>query len=178
MLAAFALAVVVLLAVLSRVTVRTDMTEFLPSGQTEAARLVMDEARAGTATGLILVAIEGADIGELARISRAMSASLPATGLFRLVAGGEAALPPAALEGLFARRYLLADADFSVAGLRAGMQGLLRQLQSSAAPLVTQFGFLMKRLPSIAARFTSGTTRGLSSSKRPKKSKPGSPSQL
>ena len=140
MLAAFALAVVVLLAVLSRVTVRTDMTEFLPSGQTDAARLVMDEARAGTATGLILVAIEGADIGELARISRAMSASLPATGLFRLVAGGEAALPPAALEGLFARRYLLADADFSVAGLRAGMQGLLRQLQSSAAPLVAQFG--------------------------------------
>ena len=138
--AAFALAVLVLLAVLSRVTVRTDMTEFLPAGQTAAAKLVMDEAREGSATGLILVAIEGADIGTLARISRSMATALPATGLFRLVAGGEAALPPAALEGLFARRYLLADADFSVAGLRSGMQGLLRQLQSSAAPLVAQFG--------------------------------------
>ena len=140
MLAAFALALVVLLAVLSRVTVRTDMAEFLPAGQTEAARLVMDEAREGTATGLILVAIEGADVAELARISRSMAASLPATGLFRLVAGGEAALPAGALERLFAQRYLLADADFSVAGLQAGMQGLLRQLQSSAAPLVAQFG--------------------------------------
>lgn len=139
-LAAFALALAVLLGVLSCITIRTDMTEFLPAGQTDAAKLVMDEARAGTATGLILVGIEGGDVSDLARISRAMAASLPTTGLFRLVAGGEAALPPAALEGLYARRYLLADADFSVAGLHTGMQALLRQMRSSAAPLVAQFG--------------------------------------
>ncbi|GAC1336745.1 MAG: MMPL family transporter [Acetobacteraceae bacterium] len=137
---ALAAAILILLAVLSRISVRTDMVEFLPAGQTAAARLVMDEARAGTATGLILVGLEGADPAELARISKAMAAALPATGLFQLVAGGEAALPPDALEQLFARRYLLAPAEFGVDALRAGMEGVLRQLRSSAAPLATQFG--------------------------------------
>ncbi len=82
------------LPVLSRITVRTDMAEFLPRGETEAARLVMDEARAGTATGLILIGIEGADAAELARISRgdggrpAGDRAVPARGRRR---GGAAA---------------------------------------------------------------------------------------
>ncbi len=139
-LAAFALAIAILLAVLSQISIRTDMTEFLPAGRTQAAKLVMEEARAGTATGLILVGLEGADIADLARISRAMAAALTKTELFRLVAGGEAALPPSALQDLFARRYLLADADFAAPALHAGMEALLRQLRSSAAPLVSQFG--------------------------------------
>lgn len=138
-LVAFGVSVLVLLLVLSRIDVRTDMAEFLPEGRTEAARLVLAEARAGTATGLILVGIEGAEIGELARVSRSMAVALPATGLFRLVAGGEAAIPPAAMATLFAGRYLLTDADFSVAGLRRGMETVLRQLRTSSAAMVSQF---------------------------------------
>ena len=138
--AALAGAVLVLLVVLSQITVRTDMVEFLPAGQTEAARLVLDEAREGAATGLILVGIEGAPIPDLARISRAMAASLPGTGLFASVAGGQAALPDAERDALFARRYLLGPADFSTPALRADLEGLLRQLRSSAAPLAVQFG--------------------------------------
>ncbi|HYZ33535.1 MAG TPA: MMPL family transporter [Crenalkalicoccus sp.] len=137
---ALAAAIVVLIAVLTRITIRTDITEFLPRGETEAARLVLDEARAGTATGLILIGIEGADTAELARISREMAAALPQTGLFLLVAGGEAAMPQSSLEGLFARRYLLAPADFSVPALRAGLERVLRQLRSSSAPFAAQFG--------------------------------------
>ena len=137
-LGALALAVLILLAVLSRINVRTDMAEFLPRGGTDAARLVLDEAREGSAAGLILAGIEGAPAPELARISRTMAQALPQTGLFALVAGGQAALPDG--EALFARRYLLAPADFSAEALRAGLEELLRQLRSSAAPLVVQFG--------------------------------------
>ncbi len=138
---ALAAAILLLMAVLSRITVRTDMAEFLPEGETEAARLVMEEARAGTATGLILVGIEGAPTPDLARISKAVAASLPATGLFALVAGGQAAMPEAEQEALFARRYLLAPALFTPEALRADLETLLRQLRSSAAPLAAGFAF-------------------------------------
>jgi len=123
------------------VRVRTDMIAFLPEGRNEAARLVLAEARTGTATGLILVGIEGAPPAELARISKAMVTGLQQTGLFTLVAGGGAALPHSAGEALFERRYLLVDADFSEAGMTSALRGLLRQLQLSMAPLALQFGF-------------------------------------
>ncbi len=130
----------VLVLVLRGITVRTDMVEFLPAGQTEAARLVMQEARAGSAAGLVLMGLDGAPTAELARISLAVAAALRETGLFTLVAGGQDGLDPAVGESLFARRYLLAPAEFSTEALRRGMEGLLRQLRTSAAPLVAQYG--------------------------------------
>ncbi len=137
---ALAAATLLLLAVLARIQVRTDMAEFLPEGETAAARLVMAEARAGTATGLILVGIEGAPVADLARIGRAVAAALPGTGLFALVAGGPAAMPETDQDALFAQRYLLAPASFTAEALRADLENLLRQLRSSAAPLATGFG--------------------------------------
>ena len=133
-------ALLALAAALAWITVRTDMADFLPRGQTEAAGLVMEEARAGSATGLILLGVEGAPASELARISRAVAASLTGSGLFSLVAGGTAAMVDTDGEALFARRYLLADADFGTDALRAGMERVLRQLRSSAAPLAVQWG--------------------------------------
>ncbi len=128
--------------VLTRVDVRTDMAAFLPEGRTEAARLMLDEARSGASTGLVLVGIEGAPEAELARVARAMAAALPGTGLFQLVAGG-APLTGADQAILFDHRYTWAApsaAAFEVAGLRAGMEDVLRQMRSSAAPLAVQFG--------------------------------------
>jgi predicted exporter len=129
-----------LAAVLSVVTVRTDMADFLPQGGTEAARLVMQEARAGSATGLILLGIEGAPTEDLARISVALAAGLRDSGLFSIVAGGQAALADTDQADLFARRYLLAPAQFDTPSLRRGLEDLLRQLRSSTAPLAIQFG--------------------------------------
>ena len=145
MLAALAAATLLLLAVLLLVVrVRTDMADFLPQGQTEAARLVMREARSGAATGLILLGIEGAPPAELARISRTMAAALPETGLFALVLGAGDSLPEAQGEALFARRYLLSPASTEVAftepALRRALEALLRQLGSSMGPLAVQFG--------------------------------------
>ncbi len=129
-----------LAAALSAITVRTDMADFLPQDGTEAARLVMQEARAGTATGLILLGIEDAPTAELSRISTALAAGLRESGLFSVVAGGQAALADTEGTDLFARRYLLAPADFDTPSLRRGLEDLLRQLRSSTAPLAAQFG--------------------------------------
>jgi len=129
-----------LAAALSIVTIRTDMADFLPQGGTEAARLVMQEARAGSATGLILIGIEGAPASDLARVSVAVAASLRESGLFSVVAGGQAAMSDTDQADLFAKRYLLAPASFDTPALRRGLEGLLRQLRSSTAPLAIQFG--------------------------------------
>lgn len=140
MLGALAAAGLLLAAALSVITVRTDMADFLPQGGTEAARLVMQEARAGSATGLILIGIEDAPVTDLARISVAVAASLREAGLFSVVAGGQAALADTDQADLFARRYLLAPAEFDTPSLRHGLEELLRQLRSSTAPLAIQFG--------------------------------------
>lgn len=129
-----------LAAALGAVTVRTDMADFLPQGGTEAARLVMQEARAGSATGLILMGIEDAPAADLARISIALAVGLRDSGLFSVVAGGQAALADTDQADLFARRYLLAPARFDTPSLRRGLEDLLRQLRSSTAPLAVQFG--------------------------------------
>jgi len=159
-LAALAGAVLILLLALRGVTIRTDMAEFLPAGETEAARLVMQEARTGAATGLILMGLDGAPPSELARITLAMAAALRGTGLFQVVAAGQDGLDPALGEALFARRYLLAPADFGTDALRAGMQGLLRVLRSSAAPLAVQYGLADPpgAFPALLRRWTAGSS--------------------
>jgi predicted exporter len=143
-LAALGIAVGLMLVVLTRIQVRTDMMAFLPAGETAGARLVLQEARAGAATGLILVGIDGAPVADLARISRSMAAALQRSGLFAVVAGGDAAVSPQQADMLFARRYLLSPvtnaAAFTVPALRADMERLLSQLRSSAAPLAVRYG--------------------------------------
>ncbi len=141
-----ALAAAVLLAVLTFrfIDLRTDMTEFLPIGNTEAAKLMMRELRSGAATSIILIGLEGAPPDELARISQAMAARLGASGLFAFVGNGDASLDPAAEQFLFGHRYLLSPAStaeaFTPAALRRDFETLLHQLRSSAAPLAQHYG--------------------------------------
>lgn len=124
------------------VPIQTDIAAFLPTGQTAAARLMLDELRQGAAGGVLLVGVEGAPIETLAAITPAMATALRRTDLFRLVAAGAASLPDAQeTTELFARRFMLTDVALDEASLRTGMQGLLRALQSSAAPVAQQFGF-------------------------------------
>jgi predicted exporter len=126
------------------VQVRSDIADFLPAGETAAARFMLRELRAGEAASVILVGIEGAAPADLARISAAMATALTASGRFELVSNGQQGLAPADEAFLFAHRYLLApDAgarDFSVPALRADFQAVLRQMQSSLAPMAAQLG--------------------------------------
>jgi predicted exporter len=143
-LGALGIAILLLLAVLSRIEVRTDMLAFLPAGETPASRLVLREARESSATGLILIGIEGAPVAELARISRSVAEGLTRSGLFAVVAGGQAVISEQDEAMLFAHRYLLSPATsavaFTVPALHADLQRVLGQLRSSAAPLAVRYG--------------------------------------
>jgi len=143
-LAALGVSVLLALVVFRSIDMRTDMTDFLPAGKTDAARFMLRELRAGVATNLILVGIEGASPGDLARISGTMSGALGRSGLFAFIANGEQTMSEADEAYLFKHRYLLSPridaAAFTVAALRHGLRTLLEQLQSSASPLVERFG--------------------------------------
>ncbi len=133
-------------AVFARVvTVRADMGDFLPPGETPAARLLLDELRSGAAASLLLIGIEGAAPEELARISRSVASDLRASPLFRLVANEPEGFAADVQAFLFDRRYLLSPATtadaFTVDGLRAHLDALLAELSGSTAPLVKRFGF-------------------------------------
>ena len=124
------------------VSVRTDMAAFLPAGRTEASRFMLEELQGGSATSLILAAIENAPPAELARISTAMAQSLAKTGLFTLVSNGQHALDGPDEQFLWDHRYLLSPNTraeaFTTAALRDDVTRLLAQLQSSASPLAAR----------------------------------------
>ncbi|WGF86687.1 MMPL family transporter [Marinivivus vitaminiproducens] len=142
---ALALAGLALFAVLRVADLRTDMAEFLPAGQSEAARFMLDEVRTGTAANLLIAGIEGADAPELVRLSDSVAEAARQSGRFALVQNGRDTFGGPEQDFLFENRYLLSPAvteqAFTEASLRDALAGLLRQLQSSAAPLVQQFGF-------------------------------------
>ncbi len=131
--------------VLTRMDIRTDMTDLLPQGGTETTRFMLDQMRTGPATGLILLGIDHAPPEDLARISRSMRQSLDRSGLFGFVENGiEAGPGDADVEWLFRNRYLLSPAvtetAFAVPALRADFAHVLTVLQSSASALGWRFG--------------------------------------
>ena len=131
--------------VFSHIEIRSDMADFLPRGRSDAARMMLEELRSGAATSLVIFGIEGAPPDLLARISRKMTDVLERSGQFVFVNnGGRDLLGSAEQRVLYDHRYLLSSVTtpeaFSVAALRDDMQRLLRGLQSSAAPLLQQFG--------------------------------------
>ena len=139
------------------VDVRTDMAAFLPAGHTPAARFMLQQLQSGSTASLILLGIEGAPPDQLASISGKLAAGLDKTGLFTLVSNGDHALDGPDGTALFDHRYLLAPNTaaqaFTTDALRADLQKLLQQLQSSAAPFVVQFGLPdpTGALPALAA---------------------------
>ncbi len=132
-------------AVFRSVELRSDIVDFLPTGRSGAARLMVQELRSGAAANLILVGLEGAPVAELARLSRAMAKQLTSSGLFSFVAGSDGEPDPAAERFLFSHRYLLSPIvtrdSFTVDSLRRDFRRLLRQLQSSMEPLAQRYGF-------------------------------------
>lgn len=131
-------------AVFRSVALRSDIVDFLPSGRSEATRLMLQELRSGAAANLILVGVEGASVPELARLSRTMTGELARSDLFSFVAAGDTEPDPAAEQLLFTRRYLLSPVvtsdAFTADALHRDFRQLLRQLQSSMAPLAQRYG--------------------------------------
>ena len=127
--------------VLRQVTLRSDISDFLPDSRTPEAAFLLRELREGAATRLLIAGIEGAPAAELARISRAMATALDGSGLFAVVANGAPRIDDAEAALLFAHRYALSPTALTEPALRVALETLLDGLRSSAEPLVRRFGF-------------------------------------
>jgi predicted exporter len=140
--------IIVAAIVVIRARYITDLSAFLPDKPTPTQQLLVDQLRDGPASRLILIAIEGADPAERARLSRALAASLRRDPRFVRVDNGEPVTEQADREFLFKHRYLLSDAvsaeRFSAAGLHAAIAETIDDL---ASPTGLLFKSLLPRDP-------------------------------
>ena len=139
--------VLVALAVSCAVRTRytTDLSAFLPRAPTESQRLLTEELRAGLASRLLMVAIEGADPLTRARVAAELARRLRTDPAFIEVSDGDPAGLTRTADFLLAHRYQLSDAvspqRFSADGLHAAIEDTIDLFASPegllAKPLFT-----------------------------------------
>jgi predicted exporter len=124
---------------LARTPLNLDLSGFLPSHAHPTQRLLIDQMRDGVGGRLILLAITGDTPEQRARISQQLAERMQRSGQFSLVANGTP-LPPAQLEWLMERRYLLTPnlgkESFSAANLRRTLEESLRLLASPLSGVI------------------------------------------
>jgi predicted exporter len=123
----------------ARVTVVSDMAQFLPREDSLEQALLLDALREGPASRLIIVGLGGTqDAAQLAAASRRLAVRLGDDERFLRVANGPLALPAAERERWFAYRYLLtpsAPDAFAATGLRRALTTRLAELAAPLPPL-------------------------------------------
>ena len=141
----FALLAALAAALAVRARYTADLSAFLPRAPTEGQRLLTEALRAGFASRLIMVAIEGGDAGTRARIAGELARRLRSSPAFVEVSDGEPEGFARGAEFLLRHRYQLSDtvtpARFTVEGLRSAIGDNLDRLASPegllAKPLFT-----------------------------------------
>ena len=130
-----------LLAALLAVVLQTfrlsaDLRLFLPRPATTEQALVLEGIGEGPAARLLILALEGGEPLELARISHALSDSLRRAPEFRFVVNGSAEIP----RWLVDNRYLLTTSfdrqPLDASQLRTALEERLQDLASPAAPML------------------------------------------
>ena len=129
--------------IISQARITADMTAFLPRLSTPAQQMMADQLRAGVASRLMLVAIEGAAPEALAKASQALTRQLRRNNAFSYVNNGEPEWSQRDRDFLFAHRYLLSEA---VTPERFSSAGLAQSLDADLSLLGTPAGVLVKRL--------------------------------
>lgn len=127
-------------AISSRLQVSGDLRKFMPSAQTPAQKLLLDELGEGPGSRLLLMSLHGAAPEVLAERSQAIADALAGDDRFTFVAnGGEAGLE-AIPERLRPYRYLLSPtldaARYDAAFLTDALQSRVQDLGSPAASLL------------------------------------------
>ncbi|MET0065862.1 MAG: MMPL family transporter [Candidatus Thiodiazotropha sp.] len=117
----------------THISVRTDLSLFLPQGTAPEQRLLLDEMSQGPASRLLLLGLSGGTPESRAQLSQKLSAKLRGVKAFERVENGA----PRSFEldsTLFDYRYLLQTdpvaARFSVASLHSALQQRLDELRS------------------------------------------------
>ena len=128
---------------MTRLSVSSDMSVFLPRGASEPQQLLIEQLRRGINGRVILLGMEGAPPAALAAANKTLARQLRDSGYFSWVNNG--VVRPAALmdSPLFRYRYLLSPAIgpgyFSEAALRAALEKRLPELASALSPLAKRF---------------------------------------
>jgi predicted exporter len=134
------IAAVLCVIIVTRTPIRTDMGAFLPHSSSLAQQTLTDQVNNGTASRLILVAVQGAPTQALAALSKTMATRLRASPAFIDVLNGDAGSFAGVQHFVWQNRYLLgADvrADrFTVAGLHAALQADLGLLGSDIGDMI------------------------------------------
>jgi predicted exporter len=111
-----------------------DLSAFLPARPTAAQRLLVDQLRDGPGSRLLLIALEGGDLGTRAGLSTALAQTLRSDAAFVNVGNGAEITADRDREFLLAHRYLLSEAvtpqHFTPAGLKESMQDSVADLAS------------------------------------------------
>jgi predicted exporter len=123
-----------------RLELSGDLRKFMPSAQTPAQKLLLDELGEGPGSRLLLMAISGADAETLAAQSQAVADALAGDPRFVFVANGGGDPLAAIPERLRPYRYLLSprfDTErLDAALLRAELDERVQDLGSPAAALI------------------------------------------
>jgi len=129
------------LAVRARYT--ADLSAFLPRAPTVAQRLLTEELRAGFASRLLMIAIEGADAHTRSRVAADLTRRLRESPAFVDVSDGDSAGLTRIEDFLLAHRYQLSDA---VTPERFTAEGLHRAIGDTLGLLASPEGLLVKPL--------------------------------
>ncbi|MCL1635033.1 MMPL family transporter [Luteimonas sp. SX5] len=127
-------------AIGQRLQLSGDLRKFMPSAQTPAQKLLIDELGEGPGSRLLLIGLDGADAQALAAQSNAIRAQLAAQPLFTMVANGGDAGLDAIPERLRPYRYLLSPTldtqAYDRAYLQQELEARVQDLGSPAAALI------------------------------------------
>lgn len=131
------------LVLVTRAHYKADLGAFLPKSPDERQRLLVAQLQSGLPSRTLLIGIEGADAPARATASRALAASMRASGLFEQVQNGEREAFAEVGRWLFEHRYLLSPA---VTPERFTAEGLREALAESLSLLGTPAGAATREL--------------------------------
>jgi predicted exporter len=134
-----------------------DLAYFLPAPRTLAEQVLTDRVGQGAGAQLLFIEIGPVADADAGALALALADALRAAPEFTRVEAGEpepglAALPA----GVWRHRYLLADVDWSVAGLRAALEARLADLGAAGG---SDFAALVAADPGFAALDVLGRLR-------------------
>lgn len=129
--------------VFTHVRLETELSALLPPGETAKQRLLLEELRQGPLSRVILIALDGPNIGDLVTLSKALANEMRVSRDFLLVSNGERIWSEEQERILFRYRYLLSARDdpsrFTSSALREALQHRLKELASPLSPIVRRY---------------------------------------
>lgn len=124
----------------AKLSIHSELGDLLPQGSTQTQRLLLTQVRTGLSGRLILLALEGENPDELAKLSKVLAESLRADNRLGFVGNGTQTWSKEDQALLLRSRYLLSRTataeSFSQSSLRAALEQRLDDLRSPLAPMI------------------------------------------